>query len=130
MVIGASGAAGIPPPLAGGGSSAAHQARALDAVGKLVAVEVFVEPALGEELVGMGVAGGALDRLVARIEAADADVLAHRPAEQERILADQRDVPADRLGGDVAKVLAIDQDRARRDVVEPRYKGEDRRLAA
>src|SRR5439155_17157347 len=76
---------------------------------------------LGDELVRLRQAGGALDLLVARVLTTETDVLAHRRREQERVLRDDADRTPKRGERDVAHVDAVELDRAVGDVVEARY---------
>ena len=67
-----------------------------------------------DERVGADRAGRGADLVVGRVRAAERDVLADRAAEQERLLGHDPHLRAQRLGGDVAQVVAVDQHRARR----------------
>ena len=73
--------------------------------------------------------GGALDVLVARVGPADADVLAHALAEQERLLEDERDRAADVGEPQLAQVEAVEQHAAVLRVVEAREQAGDGALA-
>ena len=70
-----------------------------------------------------------LDFLVRRIEAAVADVLAHRRREEHCLLRHDANLAAQRRDGDIADVKAVDGNAARRDLVEARDQVGDRRLA-
>ena len=82
-----------------------------------------------DELVGAdGVRGGA-DLLARRVGPAEGDVLGDRAAEQKALLRDDAELAAQRRLRDVAQVVAVDEHRAARRVVEARDELGDRRLA-
>ena len=83
--------------------------------------DVVVQP---RDLAGLG------DALAVRPGVAVGDVVLERGGEQEAVLLDQADRPAQRRQGDVAYVLAVDGDPAGADVVVARDQMRDRRLAA
>ena len=70
------------------------------------------------------------DLVVARLRPAEADVLGDGGAEEERVLVDDADVPAQVGQLQVADVLAVDEHGAAAGVVEPRHEVGERRLAA
>ena len=73
--------------------------------------------------------GGAGDLLVGRLGAPEGDVLAHRAAEQERLLGHHPHLGAQRVGGHIAQVVAVDQDAALGRVIEARHELDEGRLA-
>lgn len=68
---------------------------------------------LGDEPVGLGGAGGRLDLLVGGVRDAVRDVGADRVGEEEGVLGDQADGGAQRVEGQLAHVVAADEDGAR-----------------
>ena len=82
-----------------------------------------------DEAVGGGGAGGRLDLLADGVLAAEADVARDAAREQHQLLADHRDLVAQRREGQRAQVAAVEQDAAGGRVVEPRQQVEERRLA-
>src|SRR5262249_45885457 len=79
-----------------------------------------------DEVVGMGGLGGGNDLGFARAGPAEGDVVAHRGAEQERVLAHEGDLPAQRAARDRGDVLAVDDDGAALRLVEAHDQAEDR----
>ena len=71
-----------------------------------------------DELVGLGRLGGGDDVVEGRIGNAEGDVVPDRVGEQEALLEDDTDLPAERVEGDVAHVGAVDADTAVLHVVE------------
>ena len=88
--------------------------------------------ALGEPLDELGQAD-AVDRLhdlvVGGARPGEGDVVAHGAHEEERLLGDDAELPAQRVDGDVAQVVAVDRDLAARRVVEAGDELGDGRLA-
>ena len=84
---------------------------------------------LEDEVVGADRAGRGGDFLVRRVGAAERDVLAHGAGEEEALLRDDAELPAEALLRDVAEVVAVDRDPALARVVEAREELRDRRLA-
>ena len=74
--------------------------------------------------------GRALDLFLGRFRAAVGDVVADGADEQEDVLLDDADVPAQRIERHVADVHAVDRDAPARDVVEARDEVHDGGLAA
>ena len=72
----------------------------------------------GDEFVGVGGLGGGDDLLLGRAGLADRDVVADRAVEQEHVLADIGDLPAQRGARHVGDVLAVDGDGAAVGLVE------------
>ena len=64
-----------------------------------------------------------------RVGTAEGDVLAHRAGEEEALLRDDPELPAQRLLRDVAQVDAVDRDASLARVVEAGEQLRDRRLA-
>ena len=83
-----------------------------------------------DELVGVRGLGGGDDLGLARAGLADGDVLADRAVEQEHVLADIGDLPAQRAARHAGDVLAVDLDRSGVGLVEPQDQVEHRGLAA
>jgi hypothetical protein len=73
-------------------------------------------------------AGGLLDLLVGRAGGAEGDVLAHRRREEEGVLGDDRDRPAERGELHLADVDAVHQDATPGRVVEAGDESRERRL--
>src|SRR3546814_1353726 len=63
----------------------------------------------GDEIMGAGHAGGLFDLGIARAGAAVGDVGAQAVVEQQDLLADQADGPAQRVEGDVAQILLVNR---------------------
>lgn len=80
--------------------------------------------------VAMGHLGRANDLLPRRVRMAVCDVVVDCPAEQDRILGDDADTRAPRLGNELADVLAVKGHGPYGGVVEPEEQELDRRLAA
>ncbi len=72
---------------------------------------IFLGQAL-DERIGVGKADGGLHFLVGGLRPPKADVFHHGGAEQEGILQHDADLPAQRLGGHIAHIDAVDLDRA------------------
>ena len=66
-----------------------------------------------DEIVGEGGPGRRLDLLFAGAGPAEADVVADRPPEKERVLADIGDLAAQRTPGKGGNILAVDEDFSR-----------------
>ena len=56
--------------------------------------------------------------LVGCVGAGKGDVVAHRAGEQERLLGDDPELPAQRTDGDMAQVVTVDQDSSAGRVIE------------
>ena len=89
---------------------------------------IFLRQAL-DERIGVGQFGGGVHFLVGRVRSPKADVVHHGGAEQEGILQHDADLLAQRFGGDVAHVDAVDLDRAVGHIVEARQQVDDGGLA-
>src|SRR5262249_25900051 len=83
----------------------------------------------GDKRVSVGRLCRGDDLLLSRIEPAVANILAHRAAEQDRLLRHQADLRAQTLLRHAAHVVAIDQQRAGRWVVKARDEVDQRALA-
>ncbi len=81
---------------------------------------------LPDESIRLGGAGGGLDLLLAGVGAAVGDVRADGVGEEERIFRDQSDGGPQRVQGQLADVVAADQDGAVGDVVEARQEQGER----
>ena len=101
-------------------------ARQPDALRPERAVEAAGQAA--DEVLGVGRAGGADDVLARRV-AAVGDVLGDGAGEQHRVLQEDPDLVAKPVERAVARVAAVDEDRAGGRVVEARDERADRRLA-
>ena len=66
----------------------------------------------------------------ARSEAAERDISLDRIIEKRDVLADDRNVIAQRGERYVSDILAVDQDLALRDIEEPGHEVDDRRFAS
>ncbi len=82
-----------------------------------------------DELLGVGLARRAVDRLGRRRRVAVGDVVLDRVAEEKRLLRHHRDLGAQRGLGEVADVVAVERDAAAADVVEARHQIDQGRLA-
>ena len=82
-----------------------------------------------DERMGVGVAGGGLDLVLGRVEAAVPDVVADRAAEERRFLGHEADPLAQARRRDAPDVLTIDGDAARRHIPQPWDQADERRLA-
>src|SRR5204863_2123098 len=82
-----------------------------------------------DEVVQSRELGRAHDVLVALIGPRVGDVVAQGGREEERVVRHQRDLPAQRLGIDLANVYAVDPHYALDRVVQPRDQRRQRRLA-
>ena len=91
-----------PLPLAAGEAAAAGADERLVAVGQL----------LHDERVGVGLAGGGFDLGPASRRACRSDVVRHRVVEQQHLLRDQAEAPAQIAESHVADVDAVDRDPA------------------
>ena len=85
---------------------------------------------LGDEVVGLGCAGGGNDLVECGVGSAVGDVVAHRGREEERLVEDQADVVPEAGQRVAVDRHAVDQDLAVVDVVEAGQQAGDRRLAA
>ena len=65
-----------------------------------------------DEVVGVGGAGGGFDVLLGSLRAGVADVLGNAGPEQERLLLDGGDLAAQGALGDIAQVVAVNQNTA------------------
>ena len=83
----------------------------------------------GDEVVGVGHAGGVFHRLVAGLRVAKADVFGDGAGEEEGVLRHQADLAAQRGLGHRAHVDAVDAHRALADLVEARHQVGDGGLA-
>ena len=68
--------------------------------------------------------------VVGRVEPPVEDILADARVEKIDILLNYSDVPSERIEGDAVDVFSVDEDLARRDVVEMRDQVADRGLSA
>src|SRR5205085_141509 len=84
---------------------------------------------LRDELRGAGEPGGLLDRGVVRVREGEADVLAHRVREEERLLEHERDRTPDVGQPQLPNVVAVEQDATAVGVVQAREQPGDRALA-
>ena len=84
---------------------------------------------LGDELVGADRGGGGADLRVVGVGAPEGDVLANRAREQERLLGHDPHLRAQRVAGDLAQVVSVDQHAPARRVVEAGGELGHRRLA-
>ena len=82
-----------------------------------------------DEIVRLGPRRRRLDLGIGRVGPAVADVVAGRAVEHRGLLRDHRDLAAQALLGDLADVLAADDDAPRLDIVEPQQQRDERRLA-
>src|SRR5207248_4258959 len=99
-------------------------------VAALADLRVVAVPRGGDEVVGVHELRGPLDLGVGRVEAAVADVLADRAAEQVRLLEDHAEVRLEPAEAPLAVVDAVDEDLAARRLVEAAEEADDRALAA
>jgi hypothetical protein len=84
---------------------------------------------LGDELLGADRRGGGADLLVLGVGAAEGDVLAHGAREQERLLRHDPHLRAQRVAGDLAQVVPVDEHAPAGGVVEAGDELGHRRLA-
>ena len=77
-----------------------------------------VGPSCGHDDLGFG-----------RLAPAITDVVLHRPMQERGVLGDEPDLGAQRILGDGGDVLAVDQDAAAFQIVEPQQQVDQRRLA-
>src|SRR5258705_230661 len=73
--------------------------------------------------------GGELDRGLARLRAAEADVLADRGGKDRSILRHQRDAPTQCKWLDIDEWQPVERNHARRGIVEPQDEMKDRALS-
>src|SRR5439155_19421655 len=83
----------------------------------------------GDELLGVRRPRGGSQLVGTRIGLAHADVVLDGAVEEPRVLADERDAPADLVQAQRAQVPAADRHAAAVRIVEPEQEPGDRRLA-
>src|SRR6185436_19376774 len=83
---------------------------------------------VGDEFIGMGAHRGADDLFGFRIRLAIANVVPDRAVEQGGVLGHHADLGAQALLGDLGDILAVNDNAARFEVVEPKKQADERRL--
>ena len=83
-----------------------------------------------DEVVGIGQAGCPHNLLTGRFRIGESNVLAHRSAEQERVLGNDSDLSAQRIELNLGDVVAIDQNPAFTRLIKPRQQLHQGALAA